>query len=146
MKIFLGSTISLTALFSFFLISLNSSAAPLEQWVRITTLKIDSKGNQGMYFVDKSSIETRGNRRSYWAGLIYTQPIKVKDKGRTLSVNKLVAFISINCRNKSDYQFYKVGVFAPNDKLLQTIDFKRGVLSLPAQGTKVTGNYVCSRK
>ena len=146
MKKFAGATISLTAIVLFLMSSINASAAPRGYWVRVITRKLSTNGNQGIYLVDKSSIETSGNVRSYWVGLIYGKPVSINNKGKKASVSKVVAYTSVNCKNRNSYSFYKIGAFDPKDKLITVMDFKNGIVSLPPQGTKATGNYVCSRK
>jgi hypothetical protein len=142
----LSSTIGLTTIFLLLLSSVYILAAPSVRWVRVITLNLYPDGTKGIYSVDNSSIKSRGNFRYYWFGLVYTKPVRVNEQGKNLSISTIVAYASINCSNKDNFQVYEVNVYDQNNKIITTQQFKNGTTYLPAQGTKLTGTYVCSRK
>lgn len=146
MKRIFGSTINLTATFLFFLSSIYALAATPERWVRIITLRVERDGTQGVYYVDKNSIESRGSFRYYWLALAYSKPLNVTDQGKKFSITKLVAYTAVDCSNKNNYQIYRINVYGSNDTKITSLDFKEGELYFPAQGTAKTRDYVCLRK
>ncbi|HEY9675454.1 MAG TPA: surface-adhesin E family protein [Waterburya sp.] len=146
MRKLIGSTLGLTAIFLGLLNSSQSLAIPSGRWVRIITLSLYPNGTKGTYYVERNSIKKINNFRYYWAGLVYNKPFKVKNQGKTFSIGQIFAYTSIDCTNKSDYQMHRIEVFDPNNKKITSLDFNRENGYLPAQGTTLTGNYVCSRK
>ena len=145
MQKLLGATIGLTTSLCFFLNSINVLAAPPARWVRIATLRVERNGLQGVYFVDTTSLKVVRNFRYYWLSLVYTKPLRVNNRGKTFLVSKLVAYVSIDCNNKSDYQVHRMSAFDNNNRRIITLDFNNESVVIPAQGTKLSGNYVCSR-
>ncbi|HEY9729527.1 MAG TPA: surface-adhesin E family protein [Chroococcales cyanobacterium] len=146
MQKLLGATIGLTTSLCFFLNSINVLAAPPARWVRIATLRVEQNGLQGVYFVDSTSIKVVRSFRYYWLSLVYTKPLRVSNQGKNFLVSKLVAYVSIDCNNKSDYQVHRMSAFDNNNRRIITLDFNNESVVIPAQGTKLSGNYVCSRR
>ena len=146
MRKLIGSTLALTAIFLGLPNGFQALATPSGRWVRIITLSLAPKGTKGTYYVERSSIKKINNFRYFWIGLVYNKPFKVSDQGKTYSIGQVFAYTSIDCKNKSDYQLHRVEVFDSKNRKLTSLDFNRENAYLPAQGTTLTGNYVCSRK
>lgn len=146
MQKLLGATIGLTTSLCFLLNSINVLAAPPARWVRVATLSVERNGLQGAYFVDTTSIKTVRNFRYYWLSLLYTNPLRVNNRGKNFLVSKLVSYVSIDCNNKSDYQIHRIAAFDNNNRRIITLDFNNESVVIPAQGTKLSGNFACSRR
>lgn len=143
----LKSTIGLTAISFLLLHSINASYAQATRWVRVITMRLPAEKTQGIYYVDGSSIKTIRNFRYYWISLVYTNPVQVNEGGRKFSVGQILAYTSINCNDKNDYQIHRIEVLNQSNKKITSLNFDRENTSfLPTEGTRMTGNYVCSRK
>lgn len=146
MQKFLGAALGLTTSLCFFLNSSNLLAAPPARWVRIATLRVERNGLQGVYFVDSTSIKIVQNFRYYWLSLVYNRPLRVSERGKSFFISKIVAYVSIDCNNKSDYQIHRAAAFDNNNRRILTVNFNEESTIIPGQGTKLSGNYACSRK
>jgi hypothetical protein len=146
MQKLLGTTIGLTTSLCFLLNSINVLATPPARWVRIATLSVERNGLQGAYFVDTTSIKTVRNFRYYWLSLVYNKPFRVNERGKNFLLRKVVAYVSIDCNNKSDYQIHRIAAFDNKDSRVITLDFNNESVLVPAEGTKLSGNYACSRR
>lgn len=147
MQRLLKSTISLTAISFFLFNSINASYAQATRWVRIITIRIPEEKTQGIFYVDRASIKTIRNFRYYWFSIVYTNPIQLNEGGKKFSIGQVLSYMSINCNNKNDYQIHRIEVLNQSNKKITSLDFEQeNVPFLPTQETKLTGNYVCSRK
>lgn len=143
----LKSTLGLMTI-SFLLVNgINASYAQATRWVRVITMRLPAEKTQGVYSVDEASIKSIRNFRYYWMSLVYANPVQVNEGGRKFSVGQILAYTSINCNDKNDYKIHRLEVLNQSNRKITSLNLDRENTSfLPTQGTRMTGNYVCSRK
>lgn len=119
-----------------------AAAAPQKGWVRVIT---DQANN--VYFIDRGTIEGRGNYRFFWVYVELGAPIPINQSGQLL--NGGAVYMSVDCRQKV-YRTRYVQLIDQNSKVIDESDVTdQSAVGkfLPSDKTGMSiVNYACARR
>jgi hypothetical protein len=130
---YLGSAAILVAVAA----NLIHSPTAIAEWIRIKT---DER--QNIYYVDTTTIETKGSQRYFWSYIVFGTPYEHENK----LVYSSAYYLSVNCQEQLFNLHFKE-LLDENRQVIKEYDYSDSVAGAPTPGSSEEASlkFVCSR-